>query len=438
MAQLHKSFKEGHTLRARWTAVLTLLFGALALGLVACGNDNKDSGGGGGGGGKASGTTLTVYSSLPRQGASRVQALAIEAGAKLALKQAANKVGKYNITYMPLDDSTAAAGKWDAGPTSSNARKASQDKTTIAYIGEYNSGASAISIPILNEGGIPQVSPANTAVGLTKKEPGTEPGEPDKYYPNGKRNYLRVVPRDTIQGAALASLMRDEGCKSAYVVNDKEVYGAGLSHNIENAAKKIGLQVLGNDGFDPKAANYRSLASKIASKKPDCIADSQVVETNGVQVAKDLAAGVPDAKLFGPDGLAISSFADPKEGGIPAKDAPRWIVTVATLSPDKYPPAGQKFFDDFKKEYNVTKDPDPYAIYGYESMSLVLDAIKRAGAKGNDRDAVLKELLSTKGRSSVLGTYSIDSTGDSSITDYGAYKIKDGNLSFFKTVKAQK
>jgi branched-chain amino acid transport system substrate-binding protein len=425
-------------LRARWTVVLSLLVGAFALGLVACGDDDDDGGGGdSGGGGTASGDTLTIYSSLPRQGASRVQAIPIEEGAKLALKQRGGKAGNFNVKYIPLDDATAAAGKWDAGPTSANARRASQDKTTIAYLGEYNSGASAISIPILNEGGIPQVSPANTAVGLTKKEPGTEPGEPDKYYPTGKRTYLRVVPRDTIQGAALASLMKEQGCKSVYIVNDKEVYGAGLARNIENASKKIGLQIIANDGFDPKAANYRSLASKIASKNPDCIADSQVVETNGVQVAKDLAAGNPDAKLFGPDGLAISSFVDPGEGGIPTKDASRWILTVATLAPDEYPPAGQKFFEDYKKEYKTKKEPNPYAIYGYESMSLVLDAIEKAGDKGNDRNTVLANLYATKDRESVLGTYSMDSTGDSSITDYGAYKIKDNALSFFKTVKAK-
>jgi branched-chain amino acid transport system substrate-binding protein len=414
--------------------LLVCLFGALALGVSACGDDDDE--GEDGAGGTAAGETLTVYSSLPRQGASRVQALAIEDGAKLALKQAGGKAGDFRIKYEPLDDSTAAAGKWDPGPTSSNARKASQDDSTIAYIGEYNSGASAISIPILNEGGIPQVSPANTAVGLTKEEPGTEPGEPDKYYPTGERTYLRVVPRDTIQGAALATLMQDEGCESVYIVNDKEVYGAGLAKNIENSANEIGLEVLGNDGFDPKAANYRSLASKIAGENPDCVVSSQVVETNGVQMGKDLAAGVPDAKLFGPDGLAISSFADPKEGGIPASDAPRWIVTVATLSPDKYPPEGRKFFEDFASTYNVA-NPDPYAIYGYEAMSLVLDAIERAGSEGNNRDRVLEELLNTENRESVLGTYSIDDTGDTTLTDYGAYKIKDGQLTFYKTIKAQ-
>jgi branched-chain amino acid transport system substrate-binding protein len=421
-------------LRRQRLAALACLLAISSLTVAACGDDDDD---GGGGGGTVSGDTLTVYSSLPRQGASRVQALAIEDGAKLALKQAGGKVGNFNVKYVPLDDSTAAAGKWDPAPTSANARKASQDKTTIAYIGEYNSGASAISIPILNEAKIAQVSPANTAVGLTKQEPGTEAGEPDKYYPSGERTYLRVVPRDTVQGAALATVMQDEGCKSVYIVNDKEVYGAGLARNIENAAKEIGLRVLGNDGFDPKAANYRSLASRIAGENPDCIADSQVVETNGVQVAKDLAAANRDAKLFGPDGLAISSFADPKDGGIPAADAPRWIVTVATLSPENYPPEGRKFFDDFEQEYGK-RDPDPYAIYGYESMALVLDAIERAGSEGNSREKVLEELLNTKGRKSVLGTYDIDDTGDTTLTDYGAYKIEGGKLSFFKTIKAQK
>jgi branched-chain amino acid transport system substrate-binding protein len=412
--------------------LLVGLLGIVALTVSACGDDEDE-----GDGATVSGNNLTIYSSLPRQGATRVQAIAIENGAKLALKERGGKVGKYNITYKILDDSTAAAGKWDPAPTSANARKASQDDTTIAYIGEYNSGASAISIPILNEGGIPQVSPANTAVGLTKNEPGVEPGEPDKYYPTGKRTYVRVPPRDRIQGAAMVAKMQKDGCKSIYIVNDKEVYGAGLARNIENSAKEAGLEVLGNDGFDPKASNYRSLASKIAGENPDCIADSQVVETNGVQVAKDLAAGVPDARLYGPDGLAISSFADPKEGGIPASDAPRWTVFVATLAPEEYPPEGQKFFDDYKAEYNVTKDPDPYAIYGYESMSLILDAIERAGDKGNDRNEVLKQLFATDNRKSVLGTYSIDDTGDSSITDYGVYKIKDGTLTFSETIKAE-
>ena len=415
-------------MRATRLAVFGCLLGVSAIGVAACG------GGGGGGGGKVKGNSLTIYSSLPKQGSTRPQALAIENGAKLALRRVGGKVGKYKITYKQLDDASAQAGQWDAGPTSANARKAAQDKSTIAYLGEYNSGASAISIPILNDAGIPQVSPANTAVGLTTNEPGADKGEPDKYYPTGKRTYLRVVPRDSIQGAALATVMKEDGCKSVSIVNDKQVYGLGLSKNTANSAKEQGIKVLGNDGYDPKAPNYRSLAQKIKGSNPDCLFESAVQDSNGIQMAKDLMTANPDAKLYGPDGLAISTFVDPKKGGIPANLAPRVKLTVATLAPDQYPPEGRKFFKDYERTFKEAH-PDPYAIYGYECMSVVLDAIKKAGSKGNDRSEVLKQLKDTKNRKSVLGTYSFDENGDSTITDYGLYTVKGGKLTFAKTIK---
>ena len=408
---------------------------ALSLGVTACGDDDDDDGGGGGGGSAISGDTLTIYSSLPLQGPSRVNSESVNNGAKLALKERGGKVGDFSIDFKNLDDSTAQAGKWDPAATQQNARKAVQDETTIAYIGEFNSGATANSLPILNKAGILQVSPANTAVGLTTDEPGAEPGEPDKYYPTGERTYGRVAPKDTIQGAALATLAKADGCTKVYVVNDKEVYGQGLATNFEGSAEEQGIEVVANEGYDPKAANYRSLASKIADSGADCFFGSIIIDNNGVQLFKDVATGAPDLKvLYGPDGVAETTFTDPGEGGLPANVSEKVVVTVAVLAPEEYPPAGQKFFEDYEAAYG--EKPEPYGIYGYEAMSLILDAIERAGAKGNDRQAVIDSFFDTKGRESVLGTYDIDENGDMTITDYGAYTIKDGELSFRETVKA--
>jgi len=96
-------------------------------------------------------------------------------GIKLALSQAGGKAGKWTVNYQSLDDSTAAAGKWDPGQTAANARKAATDPKAVYYIGEFNSGASEVSIPILNQAGLPQVSPANTYVGLTTTSPAALP-----------------------------------------------------------------------------------------------------------------------------------------------------------------------------------------------------------------------------------------------------------------------
>jgi len=400
----------------------------LAAVITGCGGSSSS-------GGKVSGSTLTIYSSLPLQGASRVQGAATVNGAKLAVKQAGGKVGKYTVKYVSLDDSTAAAGKWDPGQTSTNARKAASDKTTIALIGEFNSGASAISIPILNRAGIGQVSPSNTAVGLTSKVAGAEPGEPEKYYPTGKRTYVRVVPKDTVQAAADASVLKADGCKKPFIVNDKEVYGAGLATNAVDALKAQGIPSLGNEGWDPKAPNYRSVASSIKAKGTDCVFISGIVNNNAVQLTKDLASAMPTAKILGPDGVCTATYTDPKQGGIPTSLDNRVQCTVATLDPKEYPPSGQQFFNLYKKTYPNTT-PDPYAVYGYESMSLILDAIKRAGSDGNDRQKVIDQLFSTKDRSSVLGTYSIDKDGDTTLTDYGLYKIVGGQTTFDKVIKA--
>jgi branched-chain amino acid transport system substrate-binding protein len=421
-------------LRVRWLAVFACLLGAFALGMTACGDDDDD--GGDGGGAEGGGGTANVYSSLPLQGASRPQTTAMVDGIKLALEQAGGKAGDITVKYTSLDDSTAQAGTWTPEATGANARKVAGDDSAIAYIGEFNSGASAVSIPILNEVPIPQISPANTAVGLTSDEPGADKGEPDKYYPTGERHYLRIVPKDTIQGAALATIMKKDGCKTIYILNDKEVYGAGLSRNIESSAKAQGLEVAANEGIDPKAPNFRSQATTIQDEGADCFVFSGITANGAVQLYKDVASAVPDAKLYGPDGVAESGFADPKEGGIPENVASRVKVTVATLSPDQYPPEGQKFFDDFSAKYGEA-NPDPYAIYGYEAMKLVLDTCKELGSDCTDRQAMIDALFQTKGRESVLGTYDIDENGDTTLTDYGVYSIDGGELKFDETVKAE-
>jgi branched-chain amino acid transport system substrate-binding protein len=414
-----------------------LLVPALAFGVAACGDDDDSSSGGAAdkpapAGATASGT-LTVRSSLPLQGAQRPQTTDLVKGIRLALKQAGNKAGNFNIKYVSKDDSSAQAGTWTAENVSANARAAAQDKKTVAVIGEFNSGASAISIPILSDAKVPQVSPANTAVGLTSDEPGADPGTPQKYYPSGFRNYARIVPKDTIQGAALATIMKEDDCQKVAMANDKEVYGAGLAKNIELAAKKQALNILFNEGIDPKQPNYRALASRAKSQGADCFVYSGITSNNGVQIYKDFSAALPNAKLYGPDGVAESGFFDPKEGGIPASVAKKVKLTVATLSPDSYGEAGKKFFADYEKEYGE-KNPNPYSIYGYEAMSLVLDAIERS--KTGKREDIVKALFATKDRDSPLGTYSIDENGDTTLTDYGVYKIENGEQVFLKSVKA--
>jgi branched-chain amino acid transport system substrate-binding protein len=401
-----------------------------AVGITACGSSKKSTTGGGGGGGNS----VDIYSSLPLQGASKDQTAAMVNGMKLALEQAGSKAGQFSVSYTSLDDSTAQQGNWEPGQTAADARKAAQDSKAVYYIGEFNSGASAISIPILNQAKIPQVSPANTYVGLTTNEPGSAPGEPQKYFPTGKRTYLRIVPRDSIQAASLLKTMKADGCTKIAVANDKETYGAGLARLLELQAPKVGVKIASDTGIEKTSPNFRSYAQTIKGQGANCFVFSGVTANGSVQITKDVAAALPAAKLYGPDGVCESGFTNPAKHGIPASLASHFKCTVATQDLTAYP-GGQAFLAAYKAKYGDAH-PDPYAIYGFEAMKLGLDTIAGLGAKGNDRAAVLGALFATKDRNSPLGVYSFDKNGDTTLPDYGLYKVgADGNPVFVKTIK---
>jgi branched-chain amino acid transport system substrate-binding protein len=419
------------------------LRGGLVLGsilaLSACGSSSSSStttaaaGGGSSGGSK----TIDIYSSLPLQGASSAQTVPLVKGIELALSQANNKAGQWTVKYQSLDDSTAAAGEWDPTQTAANARKAAADTKTVYYIGEFNSGASEVSIPILNQAGIPQVSPANTYVGLTTNEPGSAPGEPQKYYPTGKRTYLRIVPIDSIQAAADLLALKQDGCTKVAVANDKEAYGAGLAKLLELEKGDYGINIVSNTGIDPKAPNFRSYAATIKSQGANCFEFAGIVSNGGVQITKDVHAALPTAKILGPDGMCTSSWTNAKQGGVPASIDPFLQCTVATLDLSAYP-GGKQFLAAYKAKYGVS-DPDPYAIYGYEAMQLGLQTIAKLGANGDNKADVLKALFATKNRNSVLGTYSFNADGDTTLKSYGLYKVgSNGDPVFFKTLTPTK
>jgi branched-chain amino acid transport system substrate-binding protein len=383
----------------------------------------------GGGAGKASEDqekarkTLTVYSSLPLQGASRDLASDLADGAQMALDENRGRAGAFAVKHVSLDDSTAQAGSWDPAQTAANARKAVLDKTAIAYLGDYNSGASAISIPIINEGGLLQIS-MNGYVGLTKAiEGASEPGEPDKFYPTGKRTYVRIQVPDDVQAAAQIEYQKSQRVRSLYILHDKEVYGQGQARLVEATADAEGVEVVDSRGIDPKAANYRGLAARVARSGADGVFFGGFVSNNAAQLWKDLHAAAPELKLFGGDAITVSEFSEGIE-----EAGERTFLTNPVLPPERYSPSGRLFFEKFEKKHG--RKPETYAIYGYEMMGLALDAIERAGDSGDDREAVREQAFATRDRESPLGKYSIDENGDTTLKYMGGYRVRGGKIVF--------
>jgi branched-chain amino acid transport system substrate-binding protein len=410
-----------------------LLAGA-AIAVAACGSSSSSSSGSSGASGSK---TIDIYSSLPLQGASTAQTDPMVNGMKLALSQAGGKAGQWTVNYQSLDDSTAAAGKWDPSQCAANARKVASDPKAVYYMGEFNSGCSEVSVPILNQAGVPQVSPANTYVGLTTNLPGSAPGEPQKYYPTGTRTYLRIVPIDSIQAGADLIAMKNAGCTKVAVANDKEAYGQGLATLLGLEKGSYGVTITSNTGIDPTAPNFRSYAATVKSQGADCFFFSGIVSNGAVQITKDVHAAIPTAKVFGPDGVCTDTYTSQAKGGVPTSLYPLTQCTVATQDLAAYP-GGKDFLAAYKAKYGVS-NPDPYAIYGYEAMQLGLQTIATLGANGNSKSDVLKALFAIKSRKSVLGTYGFDKNGDTTLKSYGLYKVgANGEPVFFKSVTPTK
>src|SRR5215813_172963 len=148
---------------------------------------------------------IKIYTSWPLQGAMLPEGTGMKNGVDLAVDQNKSEAAGYCLEVVNLDDASPQTGKWD----------------------------------------------------------GAAPGEPDMYRPLGIVSYFRVPPADDIQGSVGARWAQKLGHKKVYILNDQELYGKGIADVFEAEAKKIGLEVLGNEGIDYKQPDQKPVLTKI-------------------------------------------------------------------------------------------------------------------------------------------------------------------------------
>jgi len=422
--------------------VLAGVIGVLAFAAAGCGGDDDGDGGGGAtalpaascgpiryeGDGEPD---FLIASDLPLQGSNRSLTTEMADAIEFVLKQRDWKAGDNSIGYQSCDDSTAQAGSWDSAKCSSNARSYANNESVIGVVGTFNSGCAKLEIPVANrapDGPLAMVSPANTYPGLTISGPGTEAGEPDNYYPTGKRNYARVVWNDQFQGAAAAQLAKSLGLKKVYVLTDKETYGNGIANLFVRYAGKVGVETVPGApvAWDKNATSYDAIASKVKTSGADAIFLGGIVCNNGGKLIKDLRAGVgPDVQILGPDGwtpisATIDGAGDASEG---------MYITQPGLPADQLKGEGKAFVDDFTAE--IGKAPNPYTAYAAQAASILLDSIEDSDGT---RASVAEGLFNRDVTDGILGNFKIDENGDTTLGIVSVYQIKGQKETFSKTI----
>src|SRR5947208_6868904 len=430
----------GRVSRRFWLATLVGVTAVLSLLAAGCGGGGSSSGGNVSalpssscsdiyyeGSGKPD---YLIASDLPLQGSGRTQTVQMTEAIKFILKQKGFKAGKYKIGYQSCDDATAQAGKWASEKCSANANAYAQNKSVVGVIGTFNSGCAEIIIPVLNRapgGPVAMVSPANTYVGLTHSGPGTAAGEPNKYYRTGKRNYIRIVAADDFQGAADAMNAKQLGLKSVYILNDKEAYGQGVATDFKNSLTQLGVKVAGFAAWNGKASSYTGLATKIKATGADAVFLGGLICENGGKVVKDLRSVLgKNVTLLAPDRFTPISAVVSGAG----QSAEGMYVSVAGQPNENLGAAGKAFVKDFGATQSGGQ-VDPYAAYAAQATEVLLTAIENSDGT---RTGITDQLLKTKVTNGILGTFTINSNGDTSSNPVTQYLIKGGKQTTFKTI----
>lgn len=382
-------------LRSRLPLVGGAAVALMSMGVSRCGSA-------GGSTVTVSGGTLTIYASAPAGAPGAQDLLDAE---RLAFKQEGAKVGTFTVRLLALHRRP-----------SDNARTAIQDTTAIAYLGEEQPGSSADSMGITEDQDLLQVSPADTAIALTRSTPAV-PGAPKSYYESFSsygRTFARVVPSAAAEARAQVQEMRALGVRRVYVADDGSDYGRAIAYAVRQDAAGAGLvaaRVPPNRGALPPITSRHDALFVGAS-----LAGARIM-------GRDFERVGGRAKLFVPSALASAP--------LPAGT----YVSQPGFSPSEVPAAARtQFVGPFESAYGHA--PATGAIFGYEAMSAVLAVLREAGPRARDRSTVVHDFFGIRDRASVLGTYSIDGEGDTSIAPFVFSRARAGTLAPFAFVRA--
>ena len=242
---------------------------------------------------------------------------------------------------------------------STNAHRAADDPTAIAYLGELDYGASAVSLPITNEAGLLQVSPGDGLTSLTRRPPGRLRAGPERYYPSDQRSFVRVGPSDLDEAEWLVDRVSSGGGQRLATVFDREIYGRELAGQIAALARRDGIEPVASEEFRGEPDQIPEIARNLAEARPDAVIYLGVAEPATARLLSGIDSALPSAPLLASSGILAAGEA------LVVPPGPARIEAVGpALSPERA---------------------------GYDAMRLVLDAVEE-GQRNRQRviDAALR------------------------------------------------
>ncbi|MDU0330273.1 MULTISPECIES: branched-chain amino acid ABC transporter substrate-binding protein [Paenibacillus] len=382
--------------RIAWLVSACFIIGLLS-GCNSTGNAAKPAAGNtsaSGGGG----TVIKIASQSPLSGGSAIQGESIKLGGQMALeeRQAEFKDLGFDLQFVPYDD------QGDSKKGVANAELIGADQAVLAVLGHLNSGVSIPSSVVYEKYNIPMVSPASTATDFTDRK---------------LKIANRIVARDDFQGPAGAEYaVKTVGAKNIFVIQDKTAYGQGLADAFRSSAEELGATIAGYEGITVGEKDFNGVLNQVLSKKPDFIFFGGMYAEAGLIVKQAREKGIT-VPIMGGDALDSSGMVDIAGDKLTE-------VAYSSVSTDV-----TKSNKDWAEKYEAKfgKSVENYSAYAYDSMNIILNAVKKAiednSGKLPTREQVRDAVRATTDFDGIATKVSFDDKGDNEYAKVFIYKF---------------
>ena len=386
--------------------------------LSAC-SSNKTETPAGGGGNQACDTskgTLIVGVIAPLSGELSALGKGIEHSAELAVDQANEKcsIEGYKLQVQAEDDQKTPQLGAQA------ATKLASTPNVIGVVSTLNSSVSQSVQPVLDQAGILQISPANTADSLTK---GEDPNNPKRTY----KTYFRTCTVDGLQGPFAADyLVKDSGKKKIAIITDGLTYGEGLADSFTTRAKADGAEIVTRQKIGEKDTDFSGVIAAIKPFAPDAVYYGGQYPQAG-PLSKQLASAGLEIPVMGGDGIFDDEYI--KLGGREGDLATSVGAPTAELD-------SAKAFVDAYEAKGYAEGYSAYGAFSYDAANVIIaSAAKAVEGKdwSDDLHADVVAAAQDYSGEGATGPLGFDEYGDSKNKTLTVYQVTSGEWKSVKT-----
>lgn len=304
---------------------------------------------------------------------------------------AAGGVNGTTVKYEQEDD------KADPREGTLVAQKLCDNVKVVIGLVNFNSGVAQSTLPIYEDCGLPTMTFASNP-SLTKQ---------------GYKFMVRPVANDTA-GAKLPAdyALKQLGAKTAVIVNDKQVFGQGISEIFAKNFTEGGGKIDSTLSANPTDVDFTALLTDIKKQKPDVIYLGAVMPQLALFARQMKDQGVT-AHLLVPDGGYTPELIS--QGG---EDNVQGVITAVQVPPMDATPEIADFAAKYKAKYG--QEAGPYSIYGYVQGQILEQILKNT--KDHSRAAMNKALHDVSVKSAV-GQLEFDITGELKVAPSYLYMV---------------